>query len=184
MGAVKQAVSELVRMLNRRQKEAARLPATLDKLESYLGEKPKEIVRRSLFLLLSRIEGEAAKTRGLLAVVLISPDWMVSVGETHDINSDSWLERLKSQGFSILTLEEFGALIQSLKSEVAKENYMPAVEFLRANAEFQRAPSYPAPSVRKAEEPREPSAPSGWKPSDFLPALPPYPPLPRGLFRD
>ena len=62
VGAVKQAVSDLVRMLNRRQKEAKRLPVTLDRLESYLREKAKEIIRWSLFLLLSRMEGEAARS--------------------------------------------------------------------------------------------------------------------------
>ena len=183
MGAVRQAVSDLVRMLNRGQKEAARLPVTLDRLESYLGEKPKEIIRWSLFLLLSRIEEEAAKRTRSVAV-LVSPDWIVNVGETHDINSDSWLERLKSQGFSILTLEQFGRFIRSLQLEMAQGNYMPAIEVLRANAESQRASPYPAPSVRKAEGPREASTSSGWKLSDFLPAPPPHPPLPRGLFKD
>jgi len=182
MGAVKQAVSELVRMLNRRQKEAKRLPITLDRLEKYLTEKPKEIIHFSLFLLLTRIEGEAAK-RTRSVVVFISPELRVSVGETHNVNSDSWLERLKSQGFTILTLEQFRSFIRSLQLEVSQGNYMPAIEFLRANAEFQRPSPYPAPSARKAEEPRESSAPSEWKASDFLPALPPHPPLPRGLFK-
>jgi len=182
MGAVKQTVSDLVRMLNRRQKEATKLPIILDRLESYLREEPRKIIHLSLFFLLTRIEEEAAK-RTRSVVVLVSPEVRVSVGETYDVSADSWLERLKSQGFSILTLEQFGSFIRSLQLEVTQGNYMPAIEVLRANAEFQRASPYP-PSVRKAEAPREPSPSSRWKPSDFLPALPPHPPLPRGLFKD
>ena len=181
MGAVKQAMSELVRMLNRRQKEAARLPVTLDRLENYLREEPKKIIRLSLFLLLTRIEEEAAKRTRSLVVVLVSPDWMVSVGETYNVNSDSWLERLKSQGFSILSLEKFRSFIQSLKSEVAEGNLIPVIEFLRANTKFGAPPAYsPAPALRESQ----PSTSSEWKLSDFLPALPPHLPLPRGLFKD
>jgi len=188
MGAVKQTVSDLVRMLNRRQKEATKLPIILDRLESYLREEPRKIIHLSLFLLLTRIEEEAAKIIGgkitrWSVVMLVSPDLRVSVEETYDVSADSWLERLKSQGFSILTLEQFRSFIRSLQLEVTQGNYMPAIEVLRANAEFQRASPYP-PSVRKAEAPREPSPSSRWKPSDFLPALPPHPPLPRGLFKD
>ena len=139
MGAVKQAVSDLMRMLNRRQKEAARLPATLDRLESYLREEPKKIIHLNLFLLLTRIEGEAARKTRETVVVFISPEGMVSVRETHNVKSDSWLERLKSQEFSVLSLEEFKSFVQSLKSQVAQGNFIPTIEFLRANTEFQRA---------------------------------------------
>jgi len=114
-------------------------------------------------------------------VVLVSPEGRASVGETYDVNSDSWLERLKSQGFSILTLEQFRSFVQSLKSEVAEGDLIPAIEFLRANTEFGSPPAYsPAPALRESHS--ETSTP--WKPSDFLPRLPPHPPLPRGLFKD
>jgi len=182
MGEVKDMVSNLVQMLDRGQKEAGRLVDTMDQLQSYLVGKPKSIIRESLDRLLSRIRAEAAKiTRGSV-FVLVSSEGRVSVRETYDINSDFWLERLKSQGFSILTLEQFRAFIQSLKSEVAGGNLIPIIEFLRANTEFGSAPAYsPTPSLR--ENYGEPSS-SEWKLSDFLPALPPHPPLPRGLFKD
>ncbi len=181
MDKVRDVVSNLVQMLEANRKEAKSLVGTMHELQSCLEEESSTIICGGLDRLLSTIRMEAAK-RTRSVVVLVSPDWMASVGETHDINSDSWLERLKSQGFSILTLEQFGSFVRSLQLEVTQGNYMPAIEVLRANAESQRAS--PALSARKAEEPREPSAPSEWKASDFLPTLPPHPPLPRGLFRD
>jgi len=64
-------------------------------------------------------------------------------------------------------------------------NWMPVIEFLKANASIERSLAYPAaPPLRKAEESREPFTSSKWKPSDFLPARPPFPLLPRGLFKD
>lgn len=184
MGAVKQAVSELVRMLNRRQKEAESRGETMHQLQSYLDEEPKNILQASLDRLLNTIKAEAVKiTRGSV-VVLVAPEGVVTVGYTHsDENSDSYLMRLKSQDFSILRPDSFSSLIQSLKSEVAEGNLIPVIEFLRANAKIEAAPAYsPAPALRESP-PREPSS-SGWKLSDFLPAGPPYPPLPRGLFKD
>ena len=183
MGEVKHVVSNLVQMLDRGQKEAKSLAGIIDELQSYLEEESKTIIEESLDRLLSRIGAEAAKIISGSGVVVVSPEGRVSVKENYHIHSDSWLERLKSQGFSILTLEQFRAFIQSLKSEVAAGNLIPVIEFLRANTEFGSAPAYsPAPTLRESE--REPSAPSRWKPSDFLPALPPHPPLPRGLFKD
>jgi len=115
-------------------------------------------------------------------LVLVSPEGRASVKENYNIHSDSWLERLKSQGFSVLTLEQFRAFIQSLKSEVAAGNLIPVIELLRANTEFELAPAYsPAPALTESHEP---STSSEWKLSDFLPAPPPHPPLPRGLFKD
>jgi len=62
---------------------------------------------------------------------------------------------------------------------------IPVIEFLRANRKFEWTPVYsPVPAVREAEQPHEPSAPSEWKLPGWLPAPLPYPPLPRGLFKD
>ena len=182
MGEVKHVVSNLVQMLDRGQKEAKSLAGIIDELQSYLEEESKTVIEESLDRLLTTIRAEAAKiTRGSV-VVLVSPEGRISVGETSDINSDSWLERLKSKGFFILTLEQFRSFVQSLKSEVADGNLIPVIEFLRANTKFGSAPAYsPAPALRESGEP---STTSEWKPSDFLPALPPHPPLPRGLFKD
>jgi len=185
MNKVKDVVSNLTQMLDRGQKEAESLAGIMDELQNYLDEESNTIICGSLDRLLSRIRAEAAKiTRGSV-VVLISPEGRVSVRETYNIYSDSWLERLKSQGFSILTLEQFLSFVQSLKSEVAEGNLMPVIEFLRANTEFEWPSVYSLTStVKESEQPREPSTSSEWKLSDFLPALPPHPPLPRGLFKD
>ena len=188
MGEVKLIVSSLVQVLDREQEKAKSLVEPMHQLQSYLEEEAKTIIQESLDRLLSRIRAEAAKITGgkitrWSVVVLISPEGKTSVGETYDVNSDSWLERLKSQGFSILTLEQFRSFVQSLKSEVAEGDLIPAIEFLRANTKFEEPPMYsPEPAVREGH--RKPSAPSRWKPSDFLPGLPPLPPLPRGLFKD
>jgi len=84
-----------------------------------------------------------------------------------------------------MRLDGFSSLIQSLKSQVAEENWLPVIEFLRVNTKFDWTPVYlPTPAARKAEQPPESSTSGEWKLSDFLPALPPHPPLPRGLFKD
>ena len=185
MAEVKRVVSSLMQMLDREQKEAKSLVDTMHELQGYLEEEWNTIICGSLDRLLGTIRAEAAKiTRGSV-VVLISPELRVSVGETYsDGDSDPWLKRLKSQEFSILTLPGFSYFIQSLKSEVVEGNWMPVIEFLRANAKFEWPPAYsPGPALRESP-PCEPSTSPGWKPSDFLPALPPHPPVPRGLFID
>lgn len=183
MGEVKRVVSNLVQMLDRGSKEAKNLVDTMHALQGYLEEEPKRIIQVSLDRLLSTVRMEAAKRTSGSVVVFVSPEGRVSVGETYgDENSDPYLRRLKSQDFHILPLPGFSYFIHSLKSEVAEGNLIPAIEVLRANAEFQRAPPYSS-SARKAEVPREPSPSSEWKLSDFLPAGPPFPPLPRGLFK-
>jgi len=183
MGKVKGVVSNLVQMLDIEQKSAESLVDIIGQLRSYLDEEPRTIIQESLDRLLTTIRAEATKITGQLVVVLVSPEGRVSVGETYDINSDFWLERLKSQGFFILTLEQFRAFVQSLKAEVAEGNLIPIIELLRANTEFEWPSVYsPAPALTESQ--RELSTSSKWKLSDFLPALPPHLPLPRGLFKD
>ena len=184
MGEVRHVVSNLMQMLGRGQKEAKSLAGIMDELQSYLEEESNTIICGGLDRLLSRIRAEVDNLIGGSARVLVSPEGRVTVGTTYsDEDSDSWLKRLKSQDFSILRPDGFSAFIKSLKSEVAAGNWMPVIEFLRANAKFEAAPAYsPAPALRE-NPPHEPSS-SGWKLSDFLPAGPPYPPLPRGLFKD
>jgi len=184
MGEVKYAVSNLVQMLDRGQKEAESIADTMHQLQTCLMEESKTIIEASLDRLLRRVRMEVDNLIGGSARVLVSPEGRVTVGTTYsDEDSDSRLKRLKSQDFCILRPDGFSAFIKSLKSEVAAGNWMPVIEFLRANAKFEAAPVYsPAPALRESP-PREPSS-SGWKLSDFLPAGPPYPPLPRGLFKD
>ena len=180
MSEVKRVVSNLVLMLDRGQKEAKILVEPMHQLQSYLEEAIKTAIQESLDRLLSRIRAEAANITWGSVVVLVSPEGRVTVGKTYtDEDSDPWLKRLKSQDFCVLRLPGFSYFIHSLKTEVAEGNLMPVIEFLRANA---KSPSVysPAPAIRESEQ----HASSGWKLSDFLPAGPPYPPLPRGLFKD
>lgn len=184
MGEVKYAVSNLVQMLDRGQKEAESIADTMHQLQTCLMEESKTIIEASLDRLLRRVRMEVDNLIGGSARVLVSPEGRVTVGTTYsDEDSDSRLKRLKSQDFCILRPDGFSAFIKSLKSEVAAGNWMPVIEFLRANAKFEAAPAYsPAPALRESP-PHEPSS-SEWRLSDFLPAGPPYPPLPRGLFKD
>ena len=184
MRAVKDKVRDLVQMLNRRSKEAKNVVDTMHKLQVYLEEKPKSIIHESLDRLLSMITSEVTKRNYWgSAVVLVSPEGWVTVVDTYNINSDSRLERLKSQGFLIMRLDEFSSFIDSLKSEVAKGNFLPVIEFLRANTKIGSAQMYSPAIPPRESPPRDPSS-SQWKLSDFLPARFPHPPLPRGLFKD
>ena len=185
MGQVTRVVSDLAQMLDSGVEEAKGLVDTMHRLQSYLEEESKTIIHESLDQLLSRIRAEAAKiTRGVV-VVVVSPEGRVSVGETYgDEESDPWLRRLKSQDFSVLRLPGFLYFIESLKSEVAEANWVPAIHFLRANTKFEWTPVYSPTPAKESEQPREAPTSSEWKLSDFLPALPPHPPLPRGLFKD
>ena len=185
MAEVKRVVSNLLQTLEVRQKEAVSLVDVIHQLQSYLDAESKSIVQGGLDRLLVRIRVEAAKRTAGLVVVLVSPEGWVTAGNTYNINSDSWLERLKSQGFRIMRLDEFSSFIQSLKSEVAEGNLMPIIEFLKANAKIEMPVVYrDAAPVSAVKQPRAPSTSSRWKPSDFLPAPFPHPPLPRGLFKD
>jgi len=184
MGEVKHVVSNLVQVLDRGQKEAKSLVGIMDELQSYLEEESNTIICGGLDRLLSRIRMEVDNLIGGSARVLVSPEGRVTVGTTYsDEDSDSWLKRLKTQDFSILRPDGFSAFIKSLKSEMAAGNWMLVIEFLRANAKIDWTPVYSISAAREVERPREAPASSGWKPSDFLPALPPHPPLPRGLFK-
>ena len=186
MGEVKRVVSNLVQMLDAGQKEATGLVDTMHQLQGYLDGESKNIIQGGLDRLLTAIRIEATKiTRGSV-VVLISPEGRATVDRTYsDENSDYYLRRLKSQGFYILTLPGFSYFIQSLKSKVAEGNLIPIIAFLRANAKIEMPLVYQDISlVPTVEQPRQSSTSSRWKPTDFLPAPFPHPPLPRGLFKD
>ncbi|NQT47826.1 MAG: hypothetical protein HQ578_02490 [Chloroflexi bacterium] len=182
MGKVGRVVSSLMQILETEQKEAKNQVGIMHWLHGYLEEESNNIICGSLDRILSAVKMEAARRTIRSVVVLVSPEERISVGEAYGMGSDSWLERLKSQGFTILTLEQFRTFVQSLKSFVAEGNLILVIEFLRANTKFGSAPVYSPAS--KLRERGEPSTPSRWKPSDFLPAGPPHPPFPRGLFKD
>jgi hypothetical protein len=171
-------------MLEAGQKEATDLVDTMHQLQGYLDGESKNVIQGGLDRLLSTVRIEAAKITSGSVVVLISPEGRATVDKTYsDGNSDSYLRRLKSQGFYILTLPQFSCFIQSAKSKVAEGRLIPVIKFLIANTRFGLTPVYsPAPTLKESP-PHEPSS-SQWKLSDFLPAPFPHPPLPRGLFKD
>jgi hypothetical protein len=187
MGKIKDVVSNLVQMLDSGVEEAKSLVDTMHKLQSYLDAESKTIIEASIDRLLNTIRMEAAKRTTGSVVVIVSPEDRVTVDVTYsDEDSDPYLKRLKSQDFSILRLASFSYFIESLKSEVAEGDCVPAIHFLRANTQFESTSVYlPSPAVRKAEQPPEPSPSSKSKISDWLP-MPPWegPPLPRRLFKD
>ncbi len=184
MGEVKGVVSKLVRMLEVKQKETEGLVDTMHQLHACLQEESNTIICGSLNRLLSTVRIEAAKITGGSVVVLISPQGRATVDKTYsDENSDSYLRRLKSQGFYILTLPGFSYFIQSLKSEVVEGNLVPIIEFLKENAKIEMPLVYPDVSSVAAGQPREAPTTPKWRLSDFLPAPFPHPPLPRRLFR-
>ncbi len=184
MGEIRCAVSNLVQTLEAEQNEAAKLANAIHTLHDYLEQESKTIIQEGLERLLNRIGIGAAKVTGKSVVVLVSPDGKSSVGETHNINSDSWLDRLKSRGFYILTPDQFLRLIDLFKSSVAEGNWIPAIEFLRANTESPSLLEYSVTSYLKGtKQPGEASASLKSKLSGFLPAPFPHPPLPRGLFK-
>jgi hypothetical protein len=163
----------------------------------YLVEESEKVIQEGFDRLLNRIKTEATgRTRGLV-VVLVSPSGRSSVGVTYHIDTDPWLKRLKSQGVQITTLSEFSSFIQSAKAQVTQGKRIPVTRFPMANARPGPTRVYSPASTLKAGSPREPSSSpvikesptreassSKWNLSDFLPALFPHPPLPRGLFKD
>jgi hypothetical protein len=190
MDELRDVVSNLAQMLENGQKEVTNSVDTMHQLQSYLEGESKNIVQGGLDRLLTTISTRAAKLTGGgissgQAVVLISPDGIVRVEEIYDYeDGDPWFTRLKSQGFQVMTLDVFSSFIRSLKCKMAKGSLIPVIEFLRANAEIEMSLVHPNASPASAvERPRQPSSPSQWKLSDFLPAPFPHPPLPRGLFK-
>ena len=186
MGEVERVVSDLMQVLEAREREAIDLVNTMHRLQDYLERESKNIVLGGLDRLLTAVREEAARiTRGTV-VVLISPEGTVTVNNTYsDDGSDSYLKRLKSQGFYIRTLSGFSYLIQLLKSQVAEGNLIPVIEFLKANAKIQTPFVYSGtPPLSAAGQPPKPSTSSPWKLSDFLTAPFPHPPFPRLLFKD
>jgi hypothetical protein len=186
MDEVKRVVSDLKRVLEAVQKEAVDLVNTMHQLQSYLEEESQNIVLGGLYRLLNRVRMEAAKITGGTVVVLISPEGRITVNYTYsDENSDSYLRRMISQGYYILTLPGFSNFIYSLEPMVAEGNLIPIIEFLKVNVEIEMPYMYQDINPASTAEPlHEPSASPGWKPSDFLPAPFPLPPLPTRLFKD
>ena len=190
MDELQRLITSLMQMLDKSQKEVESLAPTIQQLLTFLEEDLRTIICGSLDQLLNTIQAEATKLTGgsisrWQVVVLISPEGRVTINEIYgDENSDPRLIRLKSEGFLIMAMGVFSSFIQSLKSEVAEGNFVPVIEFLKANTKIETPLIYPGASpFSVVEHPRELSTSSHWKPSDFLPAPFPHPPLPRGLFK-
>ena len=190
MGELQRTITNLMDKLDKGQKEVESQAPTMHQLQACLDEQLKTIIHGNLDRLLIRAREEAARIterniNELSAVVLIAPEGRVTVEEVYgDQNSDPRLMRLKSQGFSVTTLAGFSSLIQSLKGDVTERNWVPTMEFLRVNAKSAQLAEYWLTSnTKEIAQPTQASTSSKWKPSDFLPAPFPQPPLPRGLFR-
>lgn len=176
MNDVKRAASDLISMLETARRELINLADTMHQLHDFLDSGSKKIVQDGLEELFARVDTEVLRkiTPGVytLTFVLISPEGRISTTEIDgDVNSDPTLMRMKSEGCSVLSFMEFSSFIQSLKSRVSQGHLIPVIEFLRVNAETDTTPF---------------SEPIGFfrlKPSDFLPAPFPHPPLPRFLFK-
>ena len=136
MGLMNEKLSELEQLLDREQVLAKELPAIIGRLDRFLEEKPKEVINSSLSLLQTRIEREASKGISGIAMVIIAPDLTISVNSTADIDSDHFVKRLRSEGCLVFTLEQFVNSMSDLRLQVAYEDCMPAIEFLKANAEL------------------------------------------------
>ena len=198
MGKVNDVVSNLVQMLEARRKEKESQVEIMDETQTYLVEKSKTVVERSLDRLVSRISADAAAiTRGT-AVVVVSHEGRVTVKETRtDKENDPYLRRLKSEHFQVLTLSEFTHTIESVKDQVAKANLTPVIRFLMSNTRPRPTRVNSPTPIPKAGSSVEPSSLAivkesptreatllKWNLSDFLPVWFPHPPVPKGLFKD
>lgn len=192
MAELERIITDLRGRLERCQKEVENQASSMQQLQACLKEQLKAVIHGDLEQLLGRVREKVVRITerniiDLSAVVLISPEGRVTVEDVYgDPNADFRLKRLKSQGFSVTTLTGFSSLIQSLEGNaVVGKNWIPIMEFLRANTQPPPPPEYWLQSTApKIPEPSQAPASSKWKLSDFLPAKFPNPPLPRGLFRD
>jgi hypothetical protein len=198
MGKVNDVVSNLVQMLEARRKEKESQVEIMDEIQTYLGDRSKTVVEVGLNRLLNRINAEAVEITGGTPVVIVSLTGKATLKKTRTNKEiDSYLRRLQSQNFRVLTLPEFSHVIESFKSQVAKGNLIPVIRFLMANTRPRPTRIYSPAPVPKTSLPSEPSplpiaeeslnrqtSPSKWNVSDFLPASFPNPPLPRGFFKD
>lgn len=176
MSEIKDKVAELMAMLDGFHEEAKNVSGAIDRVTSWFDQEPKKLITENLDLILSKVKGDAPKETFQPHLVLLSPEGRVSPLGAH---------QGRPEGYLVLNIFQLSRFVQSLKSEVEKGNWMSAVEFIKANREASVLPVYTAAHVDHSEtvvtqRPDE----ARWKPSDFLPMLPPYPPLPRGLFKN
>lgn len=175
MAALKDVVAELMALLDSLREEAKSVSGTIDRLTNWFDQEPKKLIVENLDLVLSKVKRDAPKEPFQPQLVLLSPKGRVSILRAH---------QAKPKGYLVLNIFDLSRFIESLKSQVAKGNWMPAVEFIKANRELPTLPIYPVAQVEQSETAvtRRPNE-ARWKLSDFLPMPPPYPPLPRGLFK-
>lgn len=175
MAPLKDAATELMRMLDGFHEEAENLSGRIDRLTYWFDQEPKKMIMENLDLVLSQVKRDAPKEPFTPHLVLLSPEGRVSTLSTR---------QARPKGYLVLNIFELLRFVQSLKSRVAKGKWMPAVQFIKANRELPVLPIYPVTHVDQSETVvRQQPDEARWKLSDFLPMPPPYPPLPRGLFK-
>jgi hypothetical protein len=197
MAELKDIVDKLVQTLATCRSRAESRLDIMGKMQTYLVQETKTVIVENLDRLATEIRTEAADITWGTVVVLISPETSITVEKTYtDKENDPDLKRLKSQGFYVLTLDEFSLVIERGKAAVAEGNLIPAIKFLMTNARPGTAQLYwmapapmaspplesPPPALPEESPPREPSSPR-WTLTDFLPARFPRPPLPRRFFK-
>lgn len=171
MAPISDVVAELMAMLDGFQEEAKGLSGTIERLTNWFDLEPKRLITESLDAVLSKVRRDAPKEPFKPRLVLMSPEGRVRIlSAGHAV----------PEGYLVLNIFQ---LSRFLKSQVAKGNWMPAVGFIRANREIRGIPWYPTTRPRESKPAVSEQPGERWNLSDFLPAPPPYPPLPRGLFK-
>jgi hypothetical protein len=172
MAPLKEVVTELMAMLDGLSEEAKELSGTTERLTNWFEQESKRLIMESLDTILSEVMRNDPEDPFKPHLLMSANGRVSTLGTDH----------AKPQGYQLLTVGELLRLIRSLESQVAGGKWVPAVEFIKANRKVRGLTIRPAARVEQSK-PVVTERP-GWKPSDFLPAPPPYPPLPRGLFKD
>ena len=175
MAPLKDVVTQLMATLDGLSEEAKDLSGTIERLTSWFEQESKRLIMESLDTILNEVIRNGPEDPFKPHLLMSANGRVSTLGTDH----------ARPQGYRLLTVGELLRLIESLKSQVAKGKWLPAVEFIKANRKVRGLTIRPAARLEQSKPPvtKQPDE-AGWKPSDFLPAPPPYPPLPRGLFKD
>lgn len=175
MAPLKDVVTELMAMLDGLSEEAKNVSGTIERLTNWFDREPRRLIRESLDTVLDEIIRNGPEDPFKPQLLMSANGRISTVGAGY----------ARPQGYEMLSVGELIGLIRSLESQVEKGKCMAAMEFIKANRKVRGLTIRPAARVEQSKPvvTKQPDE-ARWKLSDFLPALPPYPPLPRGLFKD
>lgn len=171
MASLKEAVTQLMAMLDGLSQEASQFSGTTERLTSWFEQEAKRLIMEGLDAIVNEILSHGPEDPFKLRL-LVSANGRASAVDSN---------QPCPQGYQLLYVGEFLALIRSLKSQVSRGKWASALQFIKANRKVRGLAILPPTSIEKSKP--DLTEQPGWKPSDFLPAPPPYPPLPRGLFK-